>query len=374
MFRVLLVDDEVLALAALTHAFPWQEYGFTQILTTTSSQEALSILQRTHVDAAFVDIRMPQLSGIELMAMAETVSPDTAFLIVSGYSDFSYAQAAIRHNALDYCLKPVQPEEAGPILARLRTHILQTRMAKDPAFLRQLLSDTDACETLLSRVLSTPESRSGLTLLDLFSPSLPTLLNQISSLSSVEIFFPDTDHALLLLPHPAMAEALDDFLEAHKEEGHFIVDTLPPSAATFQNELRRIRIERQNQTGECTGIVRLSPVSAGMTDCLAGLLSYVEKHYAEDLSLQTLARYFNINYTYLSQQFKKSMQMSFSEYLTSVRLQEACRLLGETQMRVVSIAEHVGYNDYHYFSNVFKKQFSMTPLKYRQMLQKDSSL
>ena len=48
-----------------------------------------------------------------------------------------------------------------------------------------------------------------------------------------------------------------------------------------------------------------------------------------------------------------------------MRLREASRLLRDTRMRVVAIAEQVGYNDYHYFNNVFKRQFSMTPLQYR---------
>ena len=59
--------------------------------------------------------------------------------------------------------------------------------------------------------------------------------------------------------------------------------------------------------------------------------------------------------------------LSFSEYLTSIRLQNACRLLLSTNLRVVVISEMVGYNDYHYFSNTFKKHFLMTPLQYRKI-------
>ena len=60
LFRVLLVDDEKLALASLKFAFPWAEYGFTEILATTNPAEALSLLQKERIDAAFVDIRMPK--------------------------------------------------------------------------------------------------------------------------------------------------------------------------------------------------------------------------------------------------------------------------------------------------------------------------
>ena len=123
LFRVLLVDDEELSLVALQHAFPWEAYGFTEIMSVSSSREALGLLRQKRIDAAFVDIRMPEISGLQLLAMAKEEGMDTSFVIVSGYSDFSYAREAIRYDVLDYCVKPVPPEEAPGILEKLSRHI-----------------------------------------------------------------------------------------------------------------------------------------------------------------------------------------------------------------------------------------------------------
>ena len=101
LFRVLLVDDEKLALASLKFAFPWAEYGFTEILATTNPAEALSLLQKERIDAAFVDIRMPKISGLDLLESSRKMGLPTVFIIVSGFSDFSYAHQALRNNDLD---------------------------------------------------------------------------------------------------------------------------------------------------------------------------------------------------------------------------------------------------------------------------------
>lgn len=371
MFRVLLVDDEALALAALEHGFPWSEYGFTEVLSTISSIQALQILKERRIDAAFVDIRMPDINGIELLARAQALALSTCFVIVSGYSDFSYAQAAIRHNVMDYCLKPIQPEEVPGILEKLRSRVIETRTAEDPAYAARLLSDAAFCQERLSHMEAADAADGEMALLDIASPELLGLLAQADALSPQELLLFSEGNALLVWTHPPEPGQMDAFLSRNEDRAHFIIDTAPPTATGFQNALKRVRAERQNRLCEGNGILRFSPISAGMADCFTQLLAYVDAHYNQELTLQSLACQFSVNYTYLSQQFKRSMKKSFSEYLTSVRLQAACNLLLDTQMRVVAIAEQVGYNDYHYFNNVFKRQFSVTPLQYRQSFEKE---
>lgn len=371
MFRVLLVDDEELALISLQYAFPWQEFGFTDIITTTDSEEALKILKERRVDAAFVDIRMPAVNGLELVKLAQERGLDTIFVIVSGYSDFTYAKKAISYGVLDYCLKPVAAEEAPPLLDKLRGRILSMRYTQDPRYTLRLLSDEAGCRAMLRSIMPDNESKHNLTLLHIYSPDMMNLISQTNDFPPDEFLFWGDNDVMLIWGSSPEDDQLEGFLNKYQSSALLIHDMAQPDPAAFQNALKRIRMERESSENGRTGIVRFSPISAEMKNCFNGLLSYVEENYSQNLTLQSLAHRFGINYTYLSQQFNKAIGKPFSEYLTCIRLQAACRLLTETQLRIVTIAENVGYSDYHYFSNVFKRQYAMTPLQYRKATRKE---
>ena len=70
--------------------------------------------------------------------------------------------------------------------------------------------------------------------------------------------------------------------------------------------------------------------------------------------------------SYISRLLGSYGDKSFSEYLTYIRLNEAKRLLIDNQHKIYDIAKLVGYNDYSYFISVFKKQFGVTPNKFRK--------
>ena len=170
MYSLLLVDDEEFALAALRHALPWEAYGFTDIYTLTSSLDAWELLTKQRIDACFIDIRMPGMSGLELLAQASRQNLETLFVVVSGYSDFSYARQAIQFGVLDYCLKPVSEEECRPVLEKLALHLPQNRLSHDPAYVSRLLAEQDFCRGFLSGL--TADGCAQLTLLLICSPEL----------------------------------------------------------------------------------------------------------------------------------------------------------------------------------------------------------
>lgn len=95
------------------------------------------------------------------------------------------------------------------------------------------------------------------------------------------------------------------------------------------------------------------------------IMDYVNEHYMEDISPQILAERFHINVSYLSQLLKKESGITYTEYLTKLRIKHACRLLGTTDTKIGEIAEKVGFHDYFYFTRVFKKTMNMSPSEYR---------
>ena len=102
----------------------------------------------------------------------------------------------------------------------------------------------------------------------------------------------------------------------------------------------------------------------------SGVLAEVEReireHYTENLSLKELGSRFFVNSSYLGQIFRKKYEMSFKDYLTNYRINEAAKLLIKTDKKITQIAEEVGYRDSDYFIRKFIEIKGLTPSKYRR--------
>lgn len=93
---------------------------------------------------------------------------------------------------------------------------------------------------------------------------------------------------------------------------------------------------------------------------------YVHNNYSdEELSLDKICKFLNVSNSYFSTVFKKETGNSFIGYLTDYRMKQASRQLIETNEKSYIIAKRVGYTDPNYFSYVFKRQFGVSPSKYR---------
>lgn len=96
-------------------------------------------------------------------------------------------------------------------------------------------------------------------------------------------------------------------------------------------------------------------------------MEYAREQYADkDLSTESLCRALNVSAAYFSTVFKKETGRTFMNYLTDYRMEKAVDLLIKKNEKTYIIAEKVGYGDANYFSYVFKKQYGMSPSKYKQ--------
>ena len=95
----------------------------------------------------------------------------------------------------------------------------------------------------------------------------------------------------------------------------------------------------------------------------------IRNHFTENISLTSLAKKYGMSSANLSAQLKDKLQMTFSDYLTSLRIQNAMQLLKNPIVSVQTVAEESGYPDYFYFTKVFKKVEGISPSKYRKELE-----
>ena len=98
-------------------------------------------------------------------------------------------------------------------------------------------------------------------------------------------------------------------------------------------------------------------------------IDYIQKNYAADLNMAVVSNYVSMNYSLFSYAFKQYTGKNFVNYLKELRVNEAKRLLAETDMRVIEISQQVGYENEKHFMKIFKSVSGVSPTQYRKNMQ-----
>lgn len=106
----------------------------------------------------------------------------------------------------------------------------------------------------------------------------------------------------------------------------------------------------------------------GYSSVTKGIISYIDFHYTEDLSLNFFAEMFNLTKTYLSNMFKKETGIRLTDFIHQVRMRKAITLINSASIPITAIATACGYNDINYFIRVFKKTYGLSPKQYRKSI------
>lgn len=101
-------------------------------------------------------------------------------------------------------------------------------------------------------------------------------------------------------------------------------------------------------------------------DMIYSALQYVEDHYSERFSLQDIAEYVHFSAPYFSKMFKKEMDITFTKYITNVRIEKSKQLLKHTNYPLADISAMVGFEEQSYFTRVFRTTTGISPGKYRE--------
>ena len=111
MKSVLLIDDEFFFRKAIHRYFQDFDSKFYICGETNNGREGLQLLQELKPDIALVDITMPMMDGLQMVEAARKQGVQTKMVILTGYSEFEYAQRALRLGVQDYLLKPIRSSD-----------------------------------------------------------------------------------------------------------------------------------------------------------------------------------------------------------------------------------------------------------------------
>jgi two-component system response regulator HydG len=143
--NIMVVDDEMIIRESFFH---WFEKSGHQVQTAASGQEALKKLDQLPFDLLLVDIKMPGMSGIELLEKVKVAYPDTIVIIITAYGSIESAVQAMKLGAADYLLKPFKPDQLSLMMEKV---FQQRKMASEYNYLKGRLEKIARFENIIGQ-------------------------------------------------------------------------------------------------------------------------------------------------------------------------------------------------------------------------------
>ncbi|MEC0092694.1 response regulator transcription factor [Paenibacillus macquariensis] len=152
--RVIIADDERLIRLALRSMIEEMSLNIQIVAEAKNGSELVKLVDEYHPELVFVDIRMPEMNGLEAMDQGSQLSPHTQWIVLTGFSEFEYVREAMRLRAVDYLLKPIGPEELEVSVSKVAAELEAKAKQLDNLFetaVNSLLHGTRSMEEINSR-------------------------------------------------------------------------------------------------------------------------------------------------------------------------------------------------------------------------------
>lgn len=341
MKQILIVDDEPMIRAGLTKLIK-QYAADAEVAAAPNGTAALSLIHQSRPDLVMTDIRMPKMDGLELCRQIDSLKSAIRTVVISGYSDFAYAQKCLTYGVKEYLLKPVTEVELYPVLDRL----LQQPMAAEPAVALSITAYEDWL-VQMEAALWTMDMGAVSSLIERWRKE------ELCGMLRGERLQQAVEGGLRVLVRKLNARELCRFAEPDtvKEPAG------PEEAADLLSE-GVYRLHRQ--LAEWRG--------GNQRNVFEEAKSFIDRNITEELSLEAVAERVGLAPTYFSYVFKKMTNETFVQYRMKKRIELAKRLLELPHYKIVDVGMEIGYHNYPHFSKIFKKMTGITPTEYRQLL------
>lgn len=157
-FSCVLADDEPTILSNLESSSIWRELGIRVIASHNNGEDVFNSIINLKPDFAVIDIKMPGLSGLEVLKKSSEAGARTKIIIISGYDEFQYAKEAIKWGACAYLLKPIDytelSEELGFLISKANSQQTTVSSKSSANFFKDLIEGTIVDSSVIPRYLS----------------------------------------------------------------------------------------------------------------------------------------------------------------------------------------------------------------------------
>lgn len=414
MYKVMIVDDELIIREGLSTFLDWKKMNCEIVCAAADGVEAISFLENASADIVITDIRMPGKNGLDLAAYIRQTTPHTKLIILSGYSDFKYAQEALRQGAFDFILKtnPLgkvenavtraietlkKEQESQDYLTTIQDFISKRQDELRVKFFQDLiynipLSDgeiTEKCQSfhifeknfycILIKIRITSDASQ---IDPIFLNMLTRFLSTIFSYTQPVIFPVQSNQVCMILnsrekiASEKFCTTFEQLYSFSTKYPHYQFKTAISNPHLHIKELNTAYLEccycfkHNNKSSEILFFYSNERISEPISDSsnrpfIRKVQQYIENNFSSQISLSDIADTVGLNSSYLSRIFKKETGESVTEYLTNCRIEKAKELLKDNNLRLRDISESIGFNDVSYFSNTFKKIVGVSPTEYR---------
>ncbi len=380
--KALLVDDEFNVRDVIRSLGQWQKYGITTVLEANNGKEAKRLIERESPEIIFTDVKMPEMSGIELIEWLDAISYPGKVILVTVCDDYSYMRKAIQYSSFDYLLKPIEAEALNKALfgavnawanEEEERHNKESGFYEDVKSLRMNRVVTAACNR---EPFDAGQIASCLPQADVYDLALISFYQMHDSDSYIQLlanelcdrewgnafaFLNDYNLCVVINVH-GKSVAVEEWISHHFDVPIRLVSVPLNSLEELPTSFQAAQKEMADQ--HFRSIHRLTNVDDAMR--MHDMVAYVEKYYTEELSLEKLSNRFFLSREHISRRFKQEKGVTLSEYVTQLRIEQAKQWLIQTDEKVYSISIKLGYQDGNFFSKLFKKMVGMTPIEYRK--------
>ncbi len=347
MLKIIIADDEFLVLEGIKMLLTDIRVECEIVGYASDGETAWEMVCKKEPDVLITDIKMPRRNGLELIKSCRTRFPEMLFVIISGYQEFSYAQKAISMGVMNYIDKPITQDKLEQVLrAAEDIHYRNILKRADNVYLLQKYDgivsalNRDAYEEMQQNYENIKQhlKKENVSLKE-YKRYLYIFVTLV-----VGIYYEGTGHDIREKHFPSYHNL--HILQSYEDVDDYI-DCI----------IMRIIHKKQAQK---QGVSHKT---------ICSLLQYIQENYSQDISLNEIARKADLSPVYLSSLFKEECGVSYVKYLTDLRMQKAKEFLMEGYL-VTEVSEMVGYHNYRYFCDLFKKKNGITPGEYKGNIRK----
>lgn len=419
MLTMLVVDDEYLVHTGLKETIDWDELGINIVGNATNGEQAYNLAMNLKPDIILTDICMPVMTGLELMNKVKAQGLNAVIVVLSGFAEFQYVQEALNTGAAAYLLKPIDNAQLADVLSGVARKILESRSTRQyylrlqdelssikKQFILDVISGTQKNENEIAEKLkffNLPigegmhiavhifcDGLEDLVLID--SKKVDEIQNQLQNMIPSHLLLSSSYMGVMVeIPHRRRWTVLVQIQKSRAEAEDKLYQSCMELSWRFRNETGytlSIGISQVQEgipglyTAACQAekaadAKLISGINSILhySDEIAGdfrreindSFQYIRKHYAENITVDVVAKELFISPSYLMHLFKNEVGKTFNECLTEYRILVAKEMLRDGHWKIYEISSAVGYGDVKYFSQVFRKVTGMIPRDYMRI-------